>query len=131
MHYPPLKLVNRRVRDRAKVIIDSAPDGWIVAVKPPKRTNPQNDKMWAMIEDIRRAEPMGWKYDKDDWKLILMKSCGEEVRALPDTDGRLFPACFRSSKLTVDQMSKMIEFMYAFGAEKGVVFREPEPEEMR
>ncbi len=37
MTYPPLKLVDRRVRERAKVIIDTAPDGYVVRVSEPTR----------------------------------------------------------------------------------------------
>ncbi len=38
MHYPPLKLIDRRVRERAKIIIDSAPDGYVVRVSEPTRS---------------------------------------------------------------------------------------------
>ncbi|MGL5733630.1 MAG: recombination protein NinB [Beijerinckiaceae bacterium] len=37
-------------------------------------------------------------------------------------DGRPFPQGFRSSRMTVAQMSAMIEYMTAWGAENGVRF---------
>ncbi len=131
MHYPPLKLVNRRVRERAKILIDSAPDGYVVSVREPTRSLDQNAKMWVMLGEISEAEPMGWKYTDTQWKQIVMNACGWEVQFLPDLNGGHFPGELRSSKLTTRQMSMLIEFMYAFGSEKGVVFREPEPEGMR
>ena len=63
--------------------------------------------------------------------MVLMKSCGWEVQFLPGLDGRPFPHGFRSSKMTVGQMSDLIEFIYAFGSEHGVEWSEPETDEQR
>lgn len=109
-------------RDRAKQLIDQAPDGFIAEVREPKRTGEQNDKMWAMLTDISRAKPMGRRHTPDDWKAIIMNACGWECQFVEGLDGRPFPKGFRSSELTKSQMSAMIEFMNAFGAEHGVIW---------
>ena len=131
MNYPPLKLTDHRVRERAKGIIDAAPDGYVVSVREPTRSLDQNAKMWPMLADISRAEPKGWKLTDNDWKAILMHACGWEVQFLPGLDGRPFPHGFKSSNLTVRQMSDLIEFIYAFGSEHGVEWSEPHPDEQR
>jgi hypothetical protein len=107
-------------RERAKRLIDQAPDGFIAEVREPRRTGEQNEKFWAMLTDISRAKPMGRRHTPEDWKAILMNACGWECQFIEGLDGRPFPQGFRSSHLTKSQMSTLIEFMLAFGAEHGV-----------
>lgn len=107
-------------RQRAKELIDEAPDGFVAVVHEPRRSLDQNDKMWAMLTDISRAEPMDRKHTPDDWKAILMNACGWECQFIEGLDGRPFPQGFKSSQLSKSQMSSLIEFMFAFGAEHGV-----------
>lgn len=109
-------------RAYAHKLIDQAPAGYIMMLREAKRTSEQNDKMWAMLTDISRAKPMGRRHTPDDWKAIIMNACGWECQFLEGLDGRPFPQGFRSSQMTVAQMSAMIEYMTAFGAENGVQF---------
>ena len=109
-------------RQKAKQLIDRAPDGFIAEVREQRRTNEQSEKMWAMLGDISRAKPMGRHHTPDDWKAILMNACGWECQFIEGLDGRPFPQGFRSSQLTKSQMSTLIEFMLAFGAEHGVAW---------
>lgn len=111
---------NGFTRERAKALIDRAPPGYIMAISEPKRTMDQNDKMWAMLTDISVQKPMGRRHTPDDWKAIFMNACGWECQFLEGLDGRPFPKGFRSSHLTKSQMSTLIEYMLAFGAEHGV-----------
>ncbi len=127
MTYPPLKLVSGRVRERAKVIIDAAPDGWIVSVREPTRSLDQNARLWAMLTDISKAMPHGRRHTPEDWKCLFMHACGWDVQFLDGLDGRPFPSGFRSSHTTVKQMTDLITFIYAYGDERGVVWSEPEP----
>lgn len=109
-------------RHRAKELIDKAPDGFIAEVREPRRTGEQNEKFWAMLSDISRAKPMGRRHTPEDWKAILMNACGWECQFIEGLDGRPFPQGFRSSQLTKSQMSTLIEFMLAFGAEHGIAW---------
>lgn len=112
-------------RDIAHRMIDCAPRGSVMTVKPPKRTIPQNDKMHAMLSDISRAMPLGRRHTPDDWKCIFMNACGWDCQFLEGLDGRPFPQGFRSSKLSKDQMASLITYMQAFGDENGVTWTEP------
>ena len=47
-----LILSNPTVRARAINWIKNVPDGTRVEFKEPKRTLPQNDRMWAMLTEI-------------------------------------------------------------------------------
>jgi len=57
-----------------------------------------------------------------------MHACGREVQFIPSLDNSTFiPWGQSSSDLSVGEMSDLIEFMQAWGAENGVVFHD-EPE---
>lgn len=124
-----LILSNPVVRQRAHRIIDAAPDGYVVRIGEATRSDAQSSKMWAMLADVSRAQPMGRKHTPDDWKAIFMNACGWECQFIEGLDGRPFPQGFRSSKMTTKQMADLISFLYAFGAEHGVQWSEPNPYE--
>jgi hypothetical protein len=111
-------------RDRAKLLIEKAPKGYVAEVREPKRTLDQNDRMWAMLTDISVSMPLGRRHTPDDWKAIFMNACGWECQFVEGLDGRPFPKGFRSSHLTKSQMSQLIDFMQAFGDEHGVRWTE-------
>lgn len=112
-------------RMTAHRLIDVAPDGFVVNVREPTRTSEQNDKMWAMLGDISRQKPLGRRHTPDDWKAIAMNACGWECQFIEGLDGRPFPNGFRSSRLTIRQMSTLIEWLDAFGSENGVKWTTP------
>ena len=131
MNYPPLKLIDRRVRERAKGIIDDAPDGYVVKVSEPTRSLDQNARLWAMLADVSKAMPDGRMHTPEDWKAIFMNAAGWEVQFVDGLDGRPFPSGFKSSRMSVKQMADLITFIMAYGDEHGVAWSEPEPEGMR
>jgi hypothetical protein len=83
--------------------------------------------MWAMLTDVsRQKEHMGRKYTPDQWKVIFLHAIGREVQFIPALDGQGFiPWGQSSSDLSVKEMTDLIEFMFAWGAENGVTFYEP------
>jgi len=121
-----VKLTSPFSRDRAKLLIDKAPEGYVATVREPKRTMDQNDKLWAMLTDISVSMPLGRRHTPDDWKAIAMNACGWECQFVEGLDGRPFPKGFRSSNLTKSQMSTLIDWLQAFGDEHEVRWSEPE-----
>lgn len=117
-------LTSPHSRARAKVLVDKAPEGYVVTVKPPTRSGSQNDKMWALLTDVSVSKPRGLCYTPEQWKCFFMQACGHEVQFITGIDGLPFPAGFRSSRLSKAQMSELIEFIYAWGAENGVRWSE-------
>lgn len=100
----------------------SVPDGSTVRFDKPKRSIPQNDKMWAALTDISQAQPRGLQHTPEVWKVLMMKACGHQVQFLTGIDGEPFPVGFRSSKLNKEQMSELLEFILMWGAQEGVQF---------
>jgi hypothetical protein len=112
-------------RALAKRLVDAAPADSVVKIGPAKRSTEQNDKMWAMLSDVSRARPEGRKHTPEVWKALFMSACGHAVQFEEGLDGYPFPVGFRSSRLNKAQMSDLIEFIYAYGSQHGVVWSEP------
>jgi hypothetical protein len=111
-------------RERAMRIVSAAPAGTRVEFRAVKRSIPQNDLMWGLLTDVAtQKEHCGRKYTPDQWKVLFMHACGREVQFVPSLDGATFiPWGQRSSDLSKDEMSELIEFILSWGATNGVTF---------
>lgn len=101
--------------------------GYEVEFRQAKRTSEQNAKMWAMIADVRgQVDWSTLNLSSEDWKILFMHALAGELRMAPSLDGNgMVPLGRSSSALTKGQMSDLIELIYKFGAERGVVWSEP------
>lgn len=119
-----LSLWNEADRKRARQYIEQALPGTRLEFKASKRSLPQNDLMWSMLTDIAvQKEHNGRKYTPDQWKVIFLSAIGREVQFIPSLDGKTFiPWGQSSSDLSKAEMSSLIEFITAWGAENGVTF---------
>ena len=121
-------LTLRNEAERFKVIewLKRATYGHRIEVKEPKRSDLQNDRMWAMLGDIARQGSInGQTFTPELWKCIFMQAIGRETAFLPTLNGdSFFPAGFRSSDLSVREMSDLQEFMEAYAAENEITLRE-------
>ena len=115
------------IRERVARLVQAAPKETRVIFQGPKRTLDQNSKMWAMLTDIaEQKEHFGRRYAPDRWKAIFMTALGQETEFIPSLDGKTFiPLGHSSSNLDIREMGEMIELMECWGAENGVVFKEP------
>ncbi|MGO9430576.1 recombination protein NinB [Rhodoblastus sp.] len=122
-----LVLWNADMRRRAHQAIDAAPNETRVEVKGPKRTLPQNNRMWAMLTDVsRQIEHCGRFYPPETWKSIFLHALGREVEFVPSLDSHeIIPLGLSSSELEIPEMADLIEFMFAEGAKLGVEWSEP------
>lgn len=107
-------------RLRARQYVEAAPDGYVVTIRPPRRSNAQNAMFWAMLTDISRAKPLGRCMTPERWKAAIMQSFGHAVQFENDLEGRPFPIGHSSSALTKAQMSDLINFMHAHFTPLGV-----------
>lgn len=119
----------RSAADRSRIAAwaANAPEGTRVEFKETKRSVPQNDLMWGMLTDVARQLLWhGQRLTPDDWKLIFLDGLKGEVRTVPNLDGNGFVSLRRSSDLSKDEMSQLIELIAAFGVEHGVEFGDQE-----
>ncbi len=97
-----------------------------------RRTLEQNALMWAVLTDI--SKQLEWpvngamrKLAKEDWKDILSAGLKKEQRIAQGIDGGFVLLGQRTSKMSKTAMGDLIDLAYAFGAERGVTFTEPQP----
>lgn len=120
MHTVILKSYAQRAA--AVKLIEKAPEGFVVTVAPPRRTNDQNALMWSLLSDISRAKPEGRTHTPESWKCLFLHALGHAARFEIGLDGAPFPVGFRSSHLSKAQMSDLVEFIREYGARHGVKF---------
>lgn len=91
-----------------------------------KRNNEQNKKLNAMCGDL--AEQVIWHgqaIGKDDWRHMFVAAYRKEQRIVPGINGGFVVLGASSKKLTVKECADVIEMIYHFGAERGVVWSDP------
>jgi hypothetical protein len=116
-----VRLIGPSQRDYAKRVIEQAPDGYVVKVAAETRRDAQNRRLWPMLADIQRQVPGMAEYNADDIKTRFLHALGMELRFLPVLEGQgLFPVGMRSSTLTVNQFSALLELLFAYGARHDV-----------
>lgn len=115
-------LSSERARSDARRLCDIAPPGTTATFAQPRRSNDQNALMWTLLSAISRAKPMGRTMAPDKWKSLFLDAIGKKAEWVPSLDGEsVVCAGYRSSRLTKSEMSDVIERIYQFGAEHGVV----------
>ena len=96
-------------------------------IKNASRSCPQNSKYHAMIEEIaQQASHLGAKWDAEDWKRLLLNEFAKQTnlpqgRIVPSLDGSgIVQLGLQSRKLTKEQASEFVEFLYAWATQNGV-----------
>ena len=121
-------IINGR-SDREKVARWAAEcsTGVTVEFRSARRNLDQNALMWSLLGEIsRQVVWYGAKLSADDWKDVLTASL-RKARVVPGIDaGTYVPLGMRTSEMTKAEFSELIELIFAFGAERGVVFHEQE-----
>jgi hypothetical protein len=72
---------------------------------------------WPVDGKLQRLEP-------EDWKDILSAGLRKTQRVAQGIEGGFVMMGQRTSRMTIGDMSELIELAYAFGAEHGVVWGE-------
>lgn len=113
-------------RDFAHRLVDAAPIDAVVNIREATRTKEQNDKMWAMLSDVSRANPEGKNgWGTEVWKCAFMSALGHEAKLYSGIDGHEPFMMQSSSRLTVAEMADLITFIQEYGDRHGVIWSEP------
>lgn len=103
--------------------------GTIVEFRKSTRSHEQNAKMHAMLGEVAaQVTWYGQKLKVEDWKNMFTASL-RKSQVVPGIDpGTVVPLGIHTSSMTIDEMSNMIELIYAFGSqpEHSVTFKEPQ-----
>ena len=116
------RLVHSTARQMASRAVINAPDGYIVEIKPRTRSLDQNARMWAMLTDISKAvDWYGRKLAPEEWKHVFSASLKKQD-VVPGLDGGFVVLGQSTSKMTVREMSDLMELMTVFGIGRDVHF---------
>jgi hypothetical protein len=120
------KLFSPRQRSLAIEAVRNAPEHCVVEIKPRTRTLDQNAMLWRLLTITSRNVP--WKVNgedtlltPDEWKDVFTASLSQEHRIAKGIRGGFVMLGKSTSRMTVSQLSELIEFIYGFLAEHGVV----------
>lgn len=107
---------------------DKLPQGSRIEAKSPRRSLDQNALLWSLLGQVSaQVEWYGVKLSSEDWKDVFSASL-RKARVVPGIDpGTFVPLGMRTSDMTKEEMTNLIELVFAFGAERGVTFREDKP----
>ena len=129
------------VHDAARANIGAyaltVPHGWSCTFAPPKKTRLQEEKYHAMIADIsKQVKHLERYWDEDDMKRILVDEFAYEMRIsgtplhhdsrlTVSLDGlRTVQLGIQTREFHVAEAINFIEYLYAFGSENGVIWKE-------
>ena len=103
----------------------NVPVGTSVEFRAPRRSCDQNSLMWSLLGQV--AQQIMWhgqKLTAEDYKDICSASL-RRYNVVPGIDqGTFVPLGMRTSQMTKEEMTALIELIVAFGTERGVKFRE-------
>lgn len=118
-------------RERAIDWIERAKTGSRIEFKGPCRTLEQNSRFWAMLTDVAvQGRVNGRRFNTEQWKLMFLHAYAEErgieIKYLPALNRAGMVPCGRSSSdLSVTEMSELMDFMSAWGAENNIAWSDP------
>jgi hypothetical protein len=125
-------IVSEAVRERAIEWLRQLPLKSVVRTDDkPTRSGAQNDRFHAMIDDV--AAQIMWrdvfqrpiKMTRENWKRFFLQMFKRETLIVPNEDGTgFYDLGVRSSELSVSEMSDCMELIAAFGAQRGVKFKD-------
>lgn len=123
------KLFSPRQRSLAIEAVRNAPEHYLVEIKPRTRSIDQNALLWRLLTITSRH--VTWSVNgqesilsADEWKDVFTASLHQEQRIARGIRGGFVMLGKSTSRMSVDQMTQMIEFIYSFLAEQGVVVDE-------
>lgn len=120
-------LVHATARQLARQAVQEAPEGYAVTVGEASRTLEQNARLWASLGEVsRQVDWYGRKLSPEDWKHVFTSSL-RKLDVVPNLDGTGFVALgLSTSSMGKRELSDLLELIYSFGAERGVVFADLE-----
>jgi hypothetical protein len=127
-----LTLDSTAKREQAIDWIRKAKTGSRVEFKGPARSLDQNSRFWAMLTDCAvQGRINGRRFNTEDWKTMFMTAYAEErgleIRHLPALNRAGMIPCGRSSSdLSVQEMTELMDWIDAWGAENGITFHDQE-----
>ena len=108
-------------RNLAREMVDNAPDGHILEVRPPKRSLDSNRYYWAVLGDISEQVVPGKSYEPSIWHEYLRALfLPERMVELPDGSIKMLEPS--TSELNQSSFSEYVEKVVMWALEHDVRF---------
>jgi len=130
-----LKLTGEAARKAACRHVLAAPEGYVFRLGEPAKKREQEEKYHAMVGDIaKQCTFLGKKLALDDWKRLLVDAFAKVMRDAGTPlhhDGRVVPSLdfervvqlgIQTREFRVKEAAEFIEYLFAYGADSGVVW---------
>lgn len=114
---------SRHDREAAKQLVDSAQNGYSVSIAPPTASDELTARLHCAIRCVSKQVMWAGEWlSEEDWKRLLVAGLYGQ-RVLPGPTGcGLVVLDRRTSRMSSMTKHELTEFVYSFGAERGVIF---------
>jgi hypothetical protein len=114
-------ILSQHNRNLAREIVDNAPDGHILEVRPPKRSLDSNRYYWAVLGDISEQVVPGKAYEPSIWHEYLRALfLPERMVELPDGSLKMLEPS--TSELNQSSFSEYVEKVVMWALQNDVKF---------
>lgn len=111
-------------RQNAIKAIEAAPENYRVEIRQRTRSLDQNAKLWSLLGELaRQVDWHGQHLTAENWKDICTAALKRQD-VVPGIDGGFVVLGTSTRNMTVGEMSELIEFITAFGTDRGVFFND-------
>lgn len=115
-------LRNNDIRHRAKEAINTAPDDFVVELKPITRSLEQNAMLHALFQEAAKKHKwQGRKLTAIQWKVLFISghamATGLGADMIPGLEGEFVNIRESSAQMTVTRMTSLIEYVNAWMAD--------------
>jgi len=112
-------LISKADRARAWDRINGAAIGTRLEFKDPRRSIPQNDRMWLILTAVSKLDWHGQRYTPEEWKDYFTHAYRGE-KWMPSEEGGMVPIGRSTSDLSKDEHSELQTLMEAFCARHNI-----------
>jgi hypothetical protein len=110
-------------RELAHQMVDSAPDGHVIEVKPAKRSLEQNRLYWAILSDISEQVVNGNAFEPSIWHVYFKQLfLPDHVHELPDGSIKMLEPS--TAELKLDEFSEYVDKVTKWAVEHEVKLSE-------
>jgi hypothetical protein len=123
-------LIDDLRKERAAQAVLSAPKGYVVEIKPPKRSEEQSAHFHAICNDIAKSglKWAGKARTPPEWKRLLVSAHAvateEPSEFVAGIEGEVVNVRESTALMSVSRASSLIEYSIAFATSKGVVLHD-------
>lgn len=115
-----LILATDESRRKAAAWATNAPQGTRVEFRGPKRSTPQNDRLWLLLTRVSKHLIWhGQKYSEEEWKDYFLHAYRGE-KWMPAEDGGMVPVGRSTSNLSRADFSEFMTLIEAFCARQEI-----------